>query len=351
MKQPKPSYLLLALPAAGILLAVVLLLTSAVMQRTGRGQRARAGSAPSVTVNSTANADDGACQGLPNDDVAGGACTLREAINEVNSGGTNAILFEPRLFTITSPSMIDLGHGAGCLPDIERSGVTVDMVGAGVILDGDGDGDGARATCQAGIVVALTTNGFDFTLTGNDHLLIRNLIGNGVMIDCMLLGGPFAPRHINVTGVRTHRITGVAVIDDCPTPTPTPTLTPTPTTTPTPTNTPTSTSTPTITPTPTPTWTPTSTATPSNTSTSTHTATSTRTPTRTPTITPTPRPPIPGDANCDGVISSIDAVLILQYVAGLLSPLPCAANGDIDHDGSVTSLDAALILQLVAELL
>jgi CSLREA domain-containing protein len=344
MKQHKPSYLLLLVPAGGVLFAVlVLLLTNAVILRTG-GHRARAGFAPSATVNSTANADDGDCEGPPNDDIVGGACTLREAINAVNSGGPNAILFEPRVFTTLSPGVIDLGHGGGCLPDIKRSGVRIDLSGAAVILDGDGDGDRVRATCQAGIVAALTTNGYDFTLIGNGNLTIRNLIGDGVIIDCTVLGGPFVPRHINVTGVTTSNITGVAVIDDCPTPTPTVTNTPTPTMTPTKTNTPTVTATPTITPTPTPT------STSSSTPTATRTLTSTPTLTLTPTDTLTPAPGIPGDANCDGVLSSIDAVLVLQLQAGLIPALSCGGNADIDHDGSVTSLDAAVILQLVAEL-
>lgn len=52
-----------------------------------------------------------------------------------------------------------------------------------------------------------------------------------------------------------------------------------------------------------------------------------------------------GDANKDGRIDSIDALLVLQHGAGLL---PQINNGDVNIDGSVTAIDASLILQLVA---
>lgn len=58
-----------------------------------------------------------------------------------------------------------------------------------------------------------------------------------------------------------------------------------------------------------------------------------------------------GDALCDGQVDSIDALVVLHYSAGLLSPLPCAENGDADGNGSIDVLDAALILQHVAGLL
>lgn len=348
MKQKQPSYVLLALPAAGALLAALLLFTNAAVQRFG-SRDVRAGFAPVVTVNTTVNSDDGDCQGPPNDADQTGQCSLREAINEVNSGGSDAIAFEPRVFTRAVPGVINLESGAGCLPDIARPSVTIDLAGASVILDGDGNHDGVKAVCQAGIVATLTTNGFDFSLIGHDDLLVRDLDGHGVVVDCSALGGPFQPRHVEVTGVQTLGITGQTFIYDCPTPTPTATNTPTATQTPSMTPTPTMTATPSNTPT----ITPTSTRTPTNTPTPTMTRTPTNT--STPTQTPTPivtRPPtgIRGDANCDGVLSSVDAVLVLQISAGLLASPPCDALVDIDNDGSVTSLDAAIILQLVAEL-
>ncbi len=57
-----------------------------------------------------------------------------------------------------------------------------------------------------------------------------------------------------------------------------------------------------------------------------------------------------GDANCDGVVSSIDAVIVLQVDAGLLNEAPCS-QADASFDGVVSSLDAAIILQREAGLL
>ena len=59
----------------------------------------------------------------------------------------------------------------------------------------------------------------------------------------------------------------------------------------------------------------------------------------------------PGDSLCDGVIDSIDALVILQYSAGLITSKPCADSADVNGDGSADALDATLILQFVAGLL
>ncbi|MDZ4277503.1 MAG: pre-peptidase C-terminal domain-containing protein [Dehalococcoidia bacterium] len=69
-----------------------------------------------------------------------------------------------------------------------------------------------------------------------------------------------------------------------------------------------------------------------------------------PTSTATPEKP-PGDVNDDGLISSVDAALILQLGAGLVGSLPNEPSGDVNGDGDVTSVDAALILQCVAGLI
>lgn len=58
-----------------------------------------------------------------------------------------------------------------------------------------------------------------------------------------------------------------------------------------------------------------------------------------------------GDASCDSAVDAIDAALILQFSAGLLSNLPCPGGGDVNGDGEVTSIDAALVLQFTAGLL
>ncbi len=70
-----------------------------------------------------------------------------------------------------------------------------------------------------------------------------------------------------------------------------------------------------------------------------------------PTPTPTPPAGVTGDANCSGDVNSIDAAVILQYVAGLVSSLPCLNLADANHSGSVDSIDAAVILQYVAGLI
>jgi hypothetical protein len=75
------------------------------------------------------------------------------------------------------------------------------------------------------------------------------------------------------------------------------------------------------------------------------------TPTRTPTTQPgTPLPP-EGDANCNGIVNSIDVAIILQYVAGLIGNIQCFPFADVNDDGQVNTIDAALILQYIAGLL
>jgi hypothetical protein len=61
-------------------------------------------------------------------------------------------------------------------------------------------------------------------------------------------------------------------------------------------------------------------------------------------------PPPPGDAGCDAHTSSIDALLVLQFDAGLVNALECAKVADVLQDGAVDSRDAALILQFNASL-
>jgi hypothetical protein len=85
------------------------------------------------------------------------------------------------------------------------------------------------------------------------------------------------------------------------------------------------------------------------TATGTPTATRTRTPTRTRTATPASE--ADGDVNDDGDVTSIDALLILQYSAELASTLPNLAGGDVNDSGRVDSIDSALVLQYSAGLL
>lgn len=52
-----------------------------------------------------------------------------------------------------------------------------------------------------------------------------------------------------------------------------------------------------------------------------------------------------GDANKNGTVDSIDAALILQFVAGLTGEWP---NSDTNGDGTTNAIDVALILQFTA---
>jgi hypothetical protein len=60
-----------------------------------------------------------------------------------------------------------------------------------------------------------------------------------------------------------------------------------------------------------------------------------------------------GDVNCDGVVTAVDATLLLQEEAGTIAarPPPCLAWGDMNRDCRLNSLDAALVLQLTAGLI
>ncbi|MBI4570326.1 MAG: hypothetical protein HY723_00110, partial [Chloroflexi bacterium] len=65
--------------------------------------------------------------------------------------------------------------------------------------------------------------------------------------------------------------------------------------------------------------------------------------------TPTPTPvPVPGDVNCEGTVNAVDATIVLQYSAGFVDSVPCAANADVSGDGRIDPIDAALILQYIA---
>ena len=84
------------------------------------------------------------------------------------------------------------------------------------------------------------------------------------------------------------------------------------------------------------------------------TAASTPTPTASPTpmatVTPTPAAPA-GDADCNGMVNSIDAAFVLQLVAGLIGTVPCPLAADTNGSGEIDAIDATLILQIDAGLL
>jgi hypothetical protein len=65
----------------------------------------------------------------------------------------------------------------------------------------------------------------------------------------------------------------------------------------------------------------------------------------------TPPPPNPGDANCDGLVSPVDATGVLQYNVRVVASLPCLNNADVNVRGGVDGVDALLILQFSAGLI
>ena len=84
------------------------------------------------------------------------------------------------------------------------------------------------------------------------------------------------------------------------------------------------------------------------------TATSTPAPTASPTpmATPTPTPARPaGDADCSGLVNSIDAAFVLQLVARLIGAVPCPLAADTNGSGEIDAIDATLILQIGTGLL
>ncbi len=167
--------------------------------------------------------------------------------------------------------------------------------------------------------------------------------------------------HSNSTGAvyafhePTPTSTPIATPTDTPTPTSTATTAPTNTPAPgdTPTNTPPPAGTPTNTPPPADTPTSTPTAPPTNTPVPTDAPanTATPTPTETPAMPPGSLPGLIGDVNCDGIMNSIDAALVLQFEAGLIDTVPCPDTADVNEDGRINSIDAALILQTDAGLI
>ncbi|MEX2158237.1 MAG: hypothetical protein WEB04_02440 [Dehalococcoidia bacterium] len=67
---------------------------------------------------------------------------------------------------------------------------------------------------------------------------------------------------------------------------------------------------------------------------------------------PPATPAVPrGDVDCSGRADSIDVLLLLQTDSAKIAPPACHASGDVDSDGVVTVIDAAIILQYVAGVL
>ena len=69
-----------------------------------------------------------------------------------------------------------------------------------------------------------------------------------------------------------------------------------------------------------------------------------------PTATPVPPSLLLGDPSCNGVVNAIDALFILQFLAGLTG-LCSEANADVNQDLLVNAIDATLLLQFLAGLI
>lgn len=57
-----------------------------------------------------------------------------------------------------------------------------------------------------------------------------------------------------------------------------------------------------------------------------------------------------GDVDCNAVVDSRDALLVLQASADIEvdNALPCAKEGDVDDDAIFTAADASIILRMHA---
>jgi hypothetical protein len=71
-------------------------------------------------------------------------------------------------------------------------------------------------------------------------------------------------------------------------------------------------------------------------------------PSESPTPTPSPTPQVfaAGDANCDGFVTANDAVIILQFAAGVDTSACAATYAEANCDGEVTPADALTVLQM-----
>ena len=161
---------------------------------------ASAGGDTKITVNSTANIDDGDCEGAPNDDETGN-CTLHEAIDMVNTGDADIINFHKPVFSKEQPGVINLctDDGEGDLPLITRD-IKIDSKNSGVILDGGSKDDDCGVAAGQGLEANGFRNGFDFELNGGKNFTIRDIDGAAIIL-CGLCRGEASLGTIKITGV------------------------------------------------------------------------------------------------------------------------------------------------------
>ncbi|MCH7580018.1 MAG: hypothetical protein IIB22_07220 [Chloroflexi bacterium] len=180
---------------------------------------AAAGGDSTVTVNSPANTDDGACEGPPNDDQ-NGDCTLREAILEVNAGHAGVIKFHPPAFAEQQPGVIGLcaDGSAGELPPITRD-VIIDATGSAVVLDGGSKDIDCLVPAASGIAVSPQQDGLDFTLIGGQSFWIRDLgclaasaTSGGIVVGPIGFSAFHALGTIEISGVIIGNVCGQGIL-------------------------------------------------------------------------------------------------------------------------------------------
>ena len=188
---------------------VAVLLVLLVVQKVSAGDDAK------VTVNSTANVDDGDCEGAPNDDATGN-CTLHEAIDMVNNGDADIITFHPPVFSKVQPGVIDLcaDEGEGALPAVQRN-IVIDSQNSGVILDGGLGDKQCSSPATVGLLAVAEANGLDFTLAGGKNFDIRNLecgagVSGGIVVNGFV-GGDFSLGDVSITGVDIDSVCGAGI--------------------------------------------------------------------------------------------------------------------------------------------
>ena len=196
-----------------LLLAAALLMGLAVAFTVFAGN-ASAGGDEKITVNSTANIDDGECEGAPNDDEIGN-CTLHEAIDMVNNGDADIINFHKPVFSKEQPGVIFLceDDGEGTLPFIERD-LMIDSKNTGVVLDGGDKDDDCGESASYGLFAAAQQNGLDFKLNGGKNFEIRDICGKGG-VGIVVSGfwdGDYSLGDVEITGVIVENICDQGVV-------------------------------------------------------------------------------------------------------------------------------------------
>lgn len=57
---------------------------------------------------------------------------------------------------------------------------------------------------------------------------------------------------------------------------------------------------------------------------------------------------LPGDVDCDQLLSTVDAIVVLRHAAGLVPDPACLSSGNVDCNEAVNVVDAVLILGVIA---